>query len=115
MSSLKLPPQNLEAEESVLGALLLDHEAIVAVAEVVKPEYFYKEIHQNIYQAILELFTAREPIDIVTVSNQLKKNKKLKDVGGTVFLSTLANAVPTSSHVRQYAKIVKDLYTKRRM
>lgn len=115
MASIKLPPQNNEAEESVLGALLLDHDAIIAVAEIVKPEFFYKEIHQYIYQAILELFTAREPIDIVTVSNQLKKNKKLTEVGGTVFLTNLANAVPTSSHVRQYAKIVKDLYTKRRM
>ncbi len=115
MSTLKLPPQNIQAEESVLGALLLDHDAIVAVAEILKPEFFYKDIHNYIYKAIIELYAERSPIDIVTVSNQLKKNKQLKEVGGTVYLSSLAEAVPTSSHVRQYAKIVKDLYTKRRL
>ncbi|MEP7166613.1 MAG: replicative DNA helicase, partial [Candidatus Woesebacteria bacterium] len=115
MANLKVPPQNLQAEESVLGALLLDPDAIVQVAEILKPEFFYSQVHQMVFDAMLELYTARSPIDIVTVSDQLKKKKSLKEVGGTAFLATLSEGVPTSSHARQYAKIVKDLYTKRRM
>ncbi len=115
MAELKLPPQNIQAEESLLGALLIDKDAIVAVAEILKPDFFYKDIHQFIYQSILELYSERSPIDIVTVSTQLKKNKHLKDTGGTPYLTQLAQAVPTAAHIRQYAKIVKDLYTKRRL
>ncbi|MBP9699843.1 replicative DNA helicase [Candidatus Woesebacteria bacterium] len=115
MALVRIPPNNIPAEESVLGALLLDHDAIVAVAELLKPEFFYKDIHQDVFRAIIELYSQRSPIDIVTVSSQLKKNKALKEVGGTPFLTQLAEAVPTSSHVREYAKIVKDLYTKRQL
>lgn len=115
MSNLKLPPQNVQAEESILGALLLDPDAIIQVAELIKPEFFYKEIHEHIFAAMIDLYMARSPIDIVTVSDQLKKKKLLKDVGGTAFLATLSEGVPTSSHAREYAKIVKDTYTKRRM
>lgn len=115
MAVVRIPPNNIPAEESVLGALLLDHDAIVAVAELLKPEFFYKDIHQSVFRAIIELYSQRSPIDIVTVSSQLKKNKDLKEVGGTPFLTQLAEAVPTSSHVREYAKIVKDLYTKRQL
>lgn len=115
MPPLKVPPQNLQAEESVLGALLLDPDAIVQVAEILKPEFFYAQNHQSVFDAMLELYNLRSPIDIVTVSDQLKKKKILKEVGGTAFLATLSEGVPTSSHARQYAKIVKDLYTKRRM
>lgn len=115
MALVRIPPNNVPAEESVLGALLLDHDAIVAVAELLKPEFFYKDIHQEVFRAIIELYSQRSPIDIVTVSSQLKKNKALKEVGGTPFLTQLAEAVPTSSHVREYAKIVKDLYTKRQL
>lgn len=115
MAIVRIPPNNIPAEESVLGALLLDHDAIVAVAELLKPEFFYKDIHQDVFRAIIELYAQRSPIDIVTVSSQLKKNKALKEVGGTPFLTQLAEAVPTSSHVREYAKIVKDLYTKRQL
>jgi len=115
MANLKLPPQNLQAEESVLGALLLDPDAIVQVAEILKAEFFYAQNHQSIFEAMLELYNERSPIDIVTVSDQLKKKKILKEIGGTAFLATLSESVPTSSHARQYAKIVKDMYTKRRM
>lgn len=115
MPNIKVPPHNLEAEESVLGSLLIDHEAIVEIAELLKPEFFYKDNHQKIYEAISNLFSKREPIDLVTVANELKKNKTLEDVGGPDALAAIANAVPTSAHVRQYAKIVKDLYIKRKM
>lgn len=110
---LKLPPHDIAAEESLLGSLLLDRDVVINVVDQVKPEYFYKDIHQEIYRAILELYSNREPIDIVTVSTQLKKNKQLKQVGGTAYLTQLANGVPTASHAKQYARTVKDLSTKR--
>ena len=111
--ALKLPPSDIAAEESVLGSMFIDKDAVINVIDMLRPDFFYKDIHQSIFQAILQLYTAREPIDIVTVSTQLKKNKKLKEVGGTTYLTQLANGVPTSSHVKQYAKTVKDLHTKR--
>lgn len=110
---LKLPPHDVGAEESLLGSLLMDKDAVINVIDLVKPDYFYKESHQDIFRAILELYSSRDPIDIVTVSTQLKKNKRLKDIGGTAYLTKLANGVPTASHAKQYARIVKDLSTKR--
>ncbi|PWU23860.1 replicative DNA helicase [Candidatus Cerribacteria bacterium 'Amazon FNV 2010 28 9'] len=115
MSTLKLPPNNIQAEESVLGAMFLDKEAVINVIDMLHPEYFYKDIHQDIFAAMLALYTQREPIDLVTVAAELKKKKLLKEVGGTEYLAKLANNVPTSSHIKQYAKIVKDLYTKREL
>ena len=113
MPNVKLPPHDTASEESVLGSLLIDKDAVINVIDMLKPEFFYSDAHQAIFQAILDLYTQREPIDIVTIGTQLKKNKRLKDVGGTAYLTQLANGVPTSSHVKQYAKIVKDLHTKR--
>lgn len=110
---MKLPPNDIAAEESLLGSILIDRDTVINVVDIVKSDYFYKDIHKDIFQAVLELYTAREPIDIVTVSTQLKKNKRLKDVGGTAYLTKLADGVPTASHAKQYALIVKDLATKR--
>lgn len=115
MANLKLPPNDAQAEESVLGSLFIDKDAVIEIIDILKPEYFYKDLHQFIFESILKLYNEREPIDIVTVSAQLKKDKHLKEVGGTAYLTQLANAVPTSAHVKQYAKIVKDLYTKRQL
>ncbi|HSW89545.1 MAG TPA: replicative DNA helicase [Patescibacteria group bacterium] len=115
MATIRLPPQNLEVEESLLGALLIDKDAIISVAEILGPDSFYKDLHREIYEAIQDLYTKREPIDIVTVSESLKKSKLFKDAGGKTYLATLANNVPTSSHSRQYGKIIKDLSTKRNL
>lgn len=109
----RLPPQNLEAEESVLGALLLDREAIIQVADVLRPEHFYSEGNRLIFAAALELYEAREPIDLVTLTNQLRKNKHLAKVGGSAGLARLTNVVPTAANAKHYAQIVKNLYTKR--
>ncbi len=111
----KLPPQNLEAEQSVLGALLIDKDAIIKVADVVAGDDFYKDAHQMIFEAMLELYEKREPIDVLSLANQLEANKQLEVIGGRTYLATLANAVPTASHVVNYAQIVQKKATLRRL
>jgi len=110
---LKIPPHSAEAEESVIGALLMDKDAVVAVASILMPEYFYEASHQRIYSAILSLYEEREPIDLITVSQKLKSAKLLSKVGGRTYLTDLMERVPTSAHAETYAKIVKDLAVKR--
>ncbi len=101
------PPHSPEAERTVLGALLLDPEAIIKVSDFLRPEDFYDPTYRVIYQAIEELYTKHEPIDFITVSSRLADNKRVADIGGTAFLADLAASVPTSSHVYQYGQIVK--------
>ncbi len=112
----RIPPQNLEAEESLLGALLLDRDAIVEVAEFLKPEHFYsQDQHGAIYNAIIRLFEKRRPIDLITVTEQLKLDGALDVSGGTEYLASLAEKVPTSAHVVYYGRIIHDHYTKRKL
>lgn len=108
MSTVKLPPQNLEAEQSVLGALLIDKEAMHRVADILVPKDFYKPSHERIYDAILRLYERREPIDTLSVTTRLKEGGLFKDIGGSTYLTELVNSVPTSSHVEHYAKLVKE-------
>ena len=110
---VRVPPHSLEAEVSVLGALLLDKNAIVSVAEFLHSDHFYDAKHSSIFEAMLSLYEAREPIDVVTVGEHLKKQKRLKEVGGATYLAELVNRVPTSAHVEHYGKIVKDQAIKR--
>jgi replicative DNA helicase len=110
---LRVPPHSLDAEISVLGALLLDKDAIVSVAEFLSPSHFYDDRHEEIYESIIQLYEQRIPIDVLTVSEQLKKRKSLKKVGGVAYLANLVNHVPTAAHVDHYGKIVKDQATKR--
>ncbi len=112
-SSLKVPPHSQDAEESVLGAMLIDKDAVIAVAEFLQPEDFYDERLKEVYEACIELYEERIPIDVLTVSEQLKKRKTLKKVGESSFLADLANKVPTAAHVEHYGRIVKDTATKR--
>ncbi len=111
----KLPPQNLEAEISTLGALLLDKDAIVKVADILEPNDFYKDAHADIYEAMVQLYEARTPIDILSLSSRLQEQGKLDNIGGHGYLSSLAESVPTASHVVHYAKIVQRKSTLRRM
>ncbi len=113
MMQAKVPPHDLDAEKSVLGAILIDRDAIITVAEILRAEHFYDERHQIIYAAIESLFEKRQPIDVVTLTNQLKKTKQLGDVGGATTIGELSNAVSTSSNVGAYAKIVKECAMKR--
>jgi len=112
---LKVPPHSKQAETSVLGAIMIDKDAVVEVADVLSPECFYESGHQSIFEAALELYEERVPIDLVTMADKLKKKKKLDKVGGRSYLSKLANSVPTSAHAVSYAQIVKDLHTKREL
>ena len=105
---LKLPPQDIEAERSVLGALMLDKNAIIKIADLIIAEDFYQPSHSKIFNSIYELFNKNEPIDILSVSNKLKNKKQLNDVGGSTYLSELISGVPTATHISHYAKIIRD-------
>ncbi len=102
----RIPPQNIEAEQSVLGALLLDRETIIKVADILKPKDFYQKNHRIIFETILHLYEAGEPSDLITVSNRLKSVKLLEEIGGKGYLTTLVNMVSTPAHVASHAKIV---------
>ncbi len=104
----KLPPQNIEAEESTLGSLMIDKDAIVKVADVLFPEDFYQPQHRTIYEAILSLYHKNAPIDVLSLSNRLKEKKQLGEIGGASFLTSLVNKTPTSAHVVHYANIVHE-------
>jgi replicative DNA helicase len=103
----RLPPQSLEAEQSVLGSVLIDRDAIVEVAEFLRAEDFYRQANGLVYAAMLELFERREPIDIVTVAETLERKEELDAVGGRSYLSSLSNQTPTAVHAVQYARIVE--------
>jgi len=112
---INIPPQNVEAEISLLGAILLDKEAIVKVADLVSEADFYKDAHAEIFRAMLQLYEKREPIDVVTLTSRLENNKKLDIIGGSSYIATLASSVPTAAHVVNYGKIVSDKATLRRL
>lgn len=103
-----VPPHSLEAERSTLGSLLVDKDAIVKISDFIKAEDFYHEAHRMIYRAIIDLYDKRSPVDLVTLTNILEERKELKVVGGASYLASLANEVPTATHIFQYATIVKE-------
>jgi replicative DNA helicase len=111
----RIPPQNLEAEQAVLGAILLDTEALISVSERIRSEDFYKTAHQLIFDAMTALAEEQEPVDLVTITSKLQDRKQLEDVGGVSYLSQLANAVPTSANVDYYAQIVEEKSLLRRL
>jgi len=102
----QLPPQDIDAEQSVLGSLLIDKDAIIKIADIITAGNFYRKSHEIIFQAILDLYSKSEPIDLLTVSSRLKEKKQFKEIGGMSYLTTLMNFVPTASNVIHYAKIV---------
>lgn len=114
-SPLRLPPQNVEAEESLLGALLLDKNAVIKVLDTLHPEDFYQPAYSIIFSKVVELFEKRIPTDLVTLTEQLKKSKQLEEVGGATFVSSIVNRVPAAMHVEHYANIVKQKATLRRL
>jgi replicative DNA helicase len=103
----RLPPQSIEAEQSVLGALLIDRDAVIEVAEVLSPTDFYRNQHGTIYAAVTELYERREPIDLVTVSESLERGGQLEQVGGSAYLTSLINLTPTAVNAVYYARIVE--------
>ena len=115
MSIERLPPQNIEAEQAVLGSLLIDREGVIRVAPFLRPEDFYRESHAQIYQAVLDLFEQKQPADFVTLCDTLEKRGQLDAVGGPAYVTSLINAVPTSIHIEHYGHIVELAALRRRL
>ena len=103
----KIPPQSIEAEQSLLGSLMLDKDAIIKVVDFLQARDFYKGIHQEIYAAMADIFGRGEPVDVLSVSTRLKEKEKLEVIGGNAYLTELINSIPTATHVFNYAKIVQ--------
>ncbi|HTM69048.1 MAG TPA: replicative DNA helicase [Candidatus Binatia bacterium] len=115
MPAERVPPQNLEAEQSLIGALLIEKDALLRVADMVRTEDFYRQAHAEIFQAVLELSERKEPIDLLSLGNRLSDKGKLEAVGGRAYLIELTTIVPTAAHVVHYAQIVQKKATLRRL
>lgn len=111
----KIPPQNLEAEQAVLGSLLIDKDAIIKIMDIITAEDFYKDKNKMIFEAITDLYSRHEPIDAVSLTNRLSERQQLEAVGGRSYLVSLANMVPTASNIENYAHIVQRKATLRRL
>ncbi|MFV9510328.1 replicative DNA helicase [Tepidibacillus sp. LV47] len=111
----RIPPQNIEAEQAVLGAILLDPNALMLVSEILSVDDFYRASHQKIYRSMLELSENGQPVDLITLTSDLQNKKLLEEVGGVSYLTDLANAVPTAANVEYYAKIVEEKAILRRL
>ena len=108
LSSHKLPPQNIEAEQSVLGGILIENEAINKVMEFLSIEDFYRDAHQKMFQAMVDLTEKDEPVDLITLTHDLRKKNQLDSIGGASYLASLIDSVPTAANIEYYAKIVKE-------
>lgn len=104
----RIPPQNLEAEQSVLGAMLIDREAVVKVSEILHPEDFYRDAHKHIYEAMVDLGERSEAVDLITLTEELRQRGYLDQIGGAAYVAGLANLVPTAANVEYYARIVEE-------
>ena len=111
----KLPPQAIELEEAVLGAIMLEKDALTAVIDILKPETFYKEVHQIIFEAIRQLFQKAEPVDILTVTNELKSTGKLEIVGGAYYITQLTNRISSAANIEYYARILMQKFIQREL
>ncbi|WP_334291164.1 replicative DNA helicase [Alkaliphilus transvaalensis] len=111
----KVPPHSIEAEQSVLGSMLLDREAILIALEVLNPDDFYKKAHEEIFEAIFNLFNKNEPVDLITITEELKSRGTLDAIGGITYLTSLSSAVFIATNVRYYAEIVAEKATLRRL
>lgn len=111
----KLPPQATDLEEAVLGALMLEKDALTAVIDILKPESFYKDTHREIYNAIVQLFNNSEPVDLLTVTNQLRKNGKLDFVGGPYLITELTTRVNSAANIEYHARIISEQSIKREL
>ncbi len=108
LSSHKLPPQNIEAEESILGGILIENEAINRVTEILDADDFYRDAHRKIFNALINLSERDEPADLITLTNELRKTDQLDSIGGASYLTSLIDSVPTAANIEYYAKIVKE-------
>lgn len=113
--SERVPPQNLEAEQSVLGAMLIDREAVVVVSNLLRAEDFYADKHSQLFDAMITIFNRGEPVDLITLQDELRKRGHLDNIGGLAYLTSLINTVPTTANVQQYALIVEQKAILRRL
>ncbi|HBF0572292.1 TPA: replicative DNA helicase [Clostridioides difficile] len=104
----RIPPHSVESEQSILGSILLDKDAIITVTETIKPDDLYKEAHKIIYECMITLSNKGEPIDLITLTEELRKQGHLNDIGGISYITSLSTIVPTTSNVKYYADIVKE-------
>ena len=107
-SSHKLPPQHIEAEQSVLGGILIENEAINRVMELLAADDFYRDAHRKIFDAFINLSERDEPADLITLTNELRKIDQLDSIGGASYLASLIDSVPTAANIEYYARIVKE-------
>ncbi len=115
MTEFKIPPQNLEAEKSVLGAILIDEDAMFKIADTLAPDNFYDRRHQVIFETMLYLYSHQQAIDVLTLSSKLKADKKIKESGDMQYLTEIVESVPTSAHVEEYSKIIVEQSQRRRL
>ncbi|MDF2547720.1 MAG: replicative helicase [Anaerosolibacter sp.] len=111
----RIPPHNIDAEQSVLGAMILDREAIITASEIIRGDDFYKEAHKEVFDAIIDLYNRNEPVDMVTLSEELSQRQILDAIGGISYLASLSSAVPTTTNVKYYSKIVEEKAILRRL
>jgi replicative DNA helicase len=115
ISTDRLIPQNIEAEQFVLGSILLENDALFKTLEILDADGFYRESHRKIFSAMIDLFEQNDPVDLITLTERLKKNNQLEEVGGASYLATLLNLVPTAANVRHHARIVREKAVLRRL
>jgi replicative DNA helicase len=111
----KLPPQALDLEEAVLGALMLEKNALNAVVEFLKPEHFYSDQHKEIYSSIIDLFKSSDPVDMRTVVNQLRKTGKIEVIGGAYYIAELTSKVSSAANIEYHARVIMEMAIKREL
>jgi replicative DNA helicase len=112
---IKVPPHNMEAEQAILGGVLINNDAMNQIIDILIPDCFYREAHSHLFQGMLNLYNNNEPIDLITLSQHLKKNDLLTKAGGADYLTGLVDAVSTSAGIVSHAEIVRDLYVRRKL
>ncbi|MDL1967558.1 MAG: replicative DNA helicase [Deltaproteobacteria bacterium] len=114
-SFYKIPPQSIEAEESLLSRILIDNNTLLDIVDIISSEDFYRSAHQKVFSGIIELFSKNEPVDLVTLTNALKERGNLEEIGGATYLATLVDTVPLAVNAKHYAKIIHDKASLRRL
>ncbi len=114
-SGLRVPPQNVDSEKALLGSIMLRSEVIFDILDLISEDCFYSEKHRLVYKAMMDLFSKKEPIDLLTLATKLKEHNQLDQIGGNDFLVELVNVVPSSANAKHYAKIVHKKYMMRRL